>query len=366
MTRSLAGRAITLRLLHSSGPCGPGCARRRAGGHREDRLGDLQDRPESPRRRRHHAAELPALGEGRERRRRHHARPASACRSRWSSTTTARKSEEAVRAIERLVTQDKVDFILPPWGTALNLAVGPMLQPRRLSASRRAPRSPTARPSSPSAGRTRSSARHRGADMPRRWSTLLDEAAQRRQDRRQASRWSASPTVRHRAVDRRPRGASRRPASSSSTTRPIRSARRTCSRSSARRRRLSPDIFVAFSYPPDTLGADRAGAHRRLQSEGVLHRRRHRLPAVQAALRRQRRRRDGHRRLERRQRRRSRPTSSATRRSIGREPDRWASPITYASLQVLQQAIERVGKIDRAAVIKEMPRRHASTPSSAR
>ena len=39
---------------------------------------------------------------------------------------------------------------------------------------------------------------------------------------------------------------------------------------------------------------------------------------------------------------------------MGREPDRWASPITYASLQVLQQAIEKVGKIDREAVIKEI------------
>ena len=39
---------------------------------------------------------------------------------------------------------------------------------------------------------------------------------------------------------------------------------------------------------------------------------------------------------------------------IGREPDRWASPITYASLQMLQQAIERVGRIDRAAVINEL------------
>jgi branched-chain amino acid transport system substrate-binding protein len=39
---------------------------------------------------------------------------------------------------------------------------------------------------------------------------------------------------------------------------------------------------------------------------------------------------------------------------IGREPDRWASPITYASLQVLQQAIEKVGKADRAAVAKEI------------
>jgi len=38
----------------------------------------------------------------------------------------------------------------------------------------------------------------------------------------------------------------------------------------------------------------------------------------------------------------------------GQEPDRWASPITYASLQMLQQAIERVGAIDRAAVIKEL------------
>ncbi|MGA2816051.1 MAG: ABC transporter substrate-binding protein [Xanthobacteraceae bacterium] len=38
----------------------------------------------------------------------------------------------------------------------------------------------------------------------------------------------------------------------------------------------------------------------------------------------------------------------------GQEPDRWASPIIYASLQMLQQAIERVGDIDRAAVIKEL------------
>jgi branched-chain amino acid transport system substrate-binding protein len=38
----------------------------------------------------------------------------------------------------------------------------------------------------------------------------------------------------------------------------------------------------------------------------------------------------------------------------GAEPDRWANPVTYTSLQMLQQAIERVGKVDRAAVIKEL------------
>ena len=45
---------------------------------------------------------------------------------------------------------------------------------------------------------------------------------------------------------------------------------------------------------------------------------------------------------------------ASRRRGDGQEPDRWAGPITYASLQMLQQAIERVGRIDRAAVIKEL------------
>ena len=40
----------------------------------------------------------------------------------------------------------------------------------------------------------------------------------------------------------------------------------------------------------------------------------------------------------------------------GQEPDRWASPATYAGLQVLQQAIERVGEIDRAKIMQEMKR----------
>lgn len=36
-------------------------------------------------------------------------------------------SEEAVKAVERLATQDKVDFILSPWGTGQNLAVAPIM-----------------------------------------------------------------------------------------------------------------------------------------------------------------------------------------------------------------------------------------------
>ena len=41
--------------------------------------------------------------------------------------TTSTKAKEISKVVERLITQDKVDFILPPWGTGLNLAVGPLL-----------------------------------------------------------------------------------------------------------------------------------------------------------------------------------------------------------------------------------------------
>ncbi|MGW9229670.1 ABC transporter substrate-binding protein [Pseudorhizobium sp. NPDC055634] len=36
-------------------------------------------------------------------------------------------AEELVRALQRLATQDEVDFILPPWSTGYNLAAAPLL-----------------------------------------------------------------------------------------------------------------------------------------------------------------------------------------------------------------------------------------------
>ena len=35
-------------------------------------------------------------------------------------------AETAVRLTERLMTQDKVDFVLPPWSTGFNLAAAPV------------------------------------------------------------------------------------------------------------------------------------------------------------------------------------------------------------------------------------------------
>ena len=39
----------------------------------------------------------------------------------------------------------------------------------------------------------------------------------------------------------------------------------------------------------------------------------------------------------------------------GKEPDRSTGGLmTYTALQMLEQAVERVGKIDRAAIVKEL------------
>jgi branched-chain amino acid transport system substrate-binding protein len=47
--------------------------------------------------------------------------------------------------------------------------------------------------------------------------------------------------------------------------------------------------------------------------------------------------------------------------AIGQEPDFRSGPLIYSVLQMLQQAIERVGKIDRAAVIEELQTRTFQT-----
>jgi branched-chain amino acid transport system substrate-binding protein len=42
------------------------------------------------------------------------------------STDDRSEIETAVRFYEKLMTEDKVDLILPPWGTAMNFAVAPV------------------------------------------------------------------------------------------------------------------------------------------------------------------------------------------------------------------------------------------------
>lgn len=116
---------------------------------------------------------------------------------------------------------------------------------------------------------------------------------------------------------------------------------------------LDPDVFIAFSYPPDTLTitdqARVAGFNPKVFYTGVgtafpVYKQRFAAntegvmgiggvnfdsPAIKDYFKRH---------------------QAAT----GREPDRWASAITYAGLQAFQQALERVGRIDRAAVSAEL------------
>lgn len=260
-------------------------------------------------------------------------------------------SEEAIQAIQRLINQDEVDFILPPWGTGLNLAVAPLLN----------------RAGYPHLAVT--SVTDKAPELAQRWnnaffflgtstqgSEALVEMLTAMRERGEvgsnvamvaasdefgielsnAARDSFDEAGFELVYDRSYPGG----------TQDFQSIVGEVAR-------LQPDIFVAFSYPPETLAiteaarildfnptvyytavgtafplfVDRFGE----AAEGVMG-----IggwdansPAIQEY-------RDHH--LE----------------VLGAGPDRWASPNTYASLQILEQAIERVGRIDRAAVIEEI------------
>jgi branched-chain amino acid transport system substrate-binding protein len=260
-------------------------------------------------------------------------------------------SEEAVRAVERLVTQDKVDLLFPPWGTGLNLAVGPVFNKYgypQLAFSAVTDRAP---------------------DLVKRWPNsfwLLGTSTQyidslvgllkklRTEgkigpniamisiadgfgiDLSQAARKGFTDAGFKLAYDKSyPIG-----------TQDLSPLIGEASRSGA-------DTFVAFSYPPDTMAlteqskvasyapkvmflgvgvgfpmyAQRFGAN----VEGIMS-----LGGW------------------------SKDNASTLayakkhEEMFKRGPDRWGSQIGYSSLQMLEQAIERVGKIDRAAIIKEL------------
>jgi hypothetical protein len=98
-------------------------------------------------------------------------------------------SDEVVRAVERLVTQDKVDLLFPPWGTGFNLAVGPVFNKYGYPAP-----SPIRRRHWPSVGPTAS-----GCSAPRRnmstlWWRSWSSSGRRRRSAT-TSPWCRSPTA---------------------------------------------------------------------------------------------------------------------------------------------------------------------------
>ena len=260
-------------------------------------------------------------------------------------------SEEMVKAVERLATQDKVDFILPPWSTAMNLAAAPIFNKYgypHLAVTANTNRSP---------------------EMVKRWpnltfwlglpSELIDGLVTTldtlRKDGKIGSKIAMAAVGDQFGIEQS--AAAREgfkkagfevvydksyPFGSQDLQPIVKDAQAS-----------NPDIFVAFSYPPDTIGltdqSKIAGFSPKVfyvgvgtafplfkqkfgaSAEGVMGvgGSNADLPGLKKYI-------QHHKEI------------------IGREPDRWASPITYASLQALQQAIEKVGKIDRDAVIKEL------------
>lgn len=258
---------------------------------------------------------------------------------------------QALKAIEQLATVDKVDFILAPWGTHVNLETAPLFSrygyPHLPGAAQRQSSAEFAKaapltffmldtPANNAKGivdvlvklRTEGKFGNEIAMMhvADSFGTLVAAAA------REALLREKFTLVYERTY---PVGAK--------DLRPL--------LKDAMERK--PDVFIAFSYPPDTtalteqaqeigfnpkvfftgVGAAFPGYKKKFGRavEGTMG-----MGGIDAAS-------DAFKDYAKRH-------LDAT----GREPDRWSSPATYASLQILQQAIERAGTIDRAAVTEQI------------
>jgi branched-chain amino acid transport system substrate-binding protein len=261
-------------------------------------------------------------------------------------------SEDMIKGIERLINQDKVDFVLPPWSTGFNLAAAPLLN----------------KAGYPHLGVTVTT--NRAAELAQRFPNavfllgtpnegvenlvkVLEKAKADKKIGDTIAMVSVSDQFGIELVTAAREGFKKAgfkvvyDKSYPIGVQDLQPVVKEAMDSKA-------DSFIAFSYPPDTLGLteqarvlnynpkvfytavgtafplfkQRFGAN----AEGVLG-----IGGVNTA---------------------SPEFRDYVKRHAaangGREPDRWANPVTYASLQILQQAIEKVGKIDRAAVIKEI------------
>jgi branched-chain amino acid transport system substrate-binding protein len=261
-------------------------------------------------------------------------------------------AEEAARALDRLISQDQVDFLLPPWGTGLNLAVGAIFNKAgypHLAATAVTDRAPELAKRWPNSfwllGTSTGAAK-----------TLVDLLGKLRSEGKIGDTVAMVSVADGFGIDL---SGAARPALTEAKfklaydkTYPV--GTQDLGPIVSEAKALNPDVFIAFSYPPDTFGITEqsriSGFNPKIfytgvgtafplfnqkfgaNAEGVMG-----IggwngdsPLIKDYL--------------------ARHKASAN----GAEPDRWASAVTYASLQMLQQAIERVGKIDRAAVIKDL------------
>lgn len=260
-------------------------------------------------------------------------------------------TEEAVRATERLITQDKVDFLLPPWGTGSNLAVGPTYEKYKYPLL---------------AG---TAVTDKGPELAKRWKhaffflgtgaeyaeglvNLLKQAQSEGKINNKIAMINIADGFGVELANATRKAAKQHgfelvydksyPIGTQDLTPVITEAKG-----------KGADTFMAFSYPPDTMlvteqtrtqgwspkvmftgvGTQFAMYKGKFgaAAEGVM------APGGLDA---------GNPQMQ--------DYLQRFKASSGQDSDGFASSIVYTSLQMLQQAIERVGKIDRAAVTKEL------------
>ncbi|MCA1499188.1 MULTISPECIES: amino acid ABC transporter substrate-binding protein [unclassified Bradyrhizobium] len=260
-------------------------------------------------------------------------------------------SEEAVKAIERLANQDKVDFILSPWGTGLNLAVGPTLN--RLGYPHLAVTSVT----------------DKAPELAKRWSNatfwlgtsaqisegLADLLGKLKSEGKIGANIAMVSIADQFGIELSAAGreAFKKHGFKLGYDKTYPMGTQDLQPLLKDAIASNPDAFVAFSYPPDTIALTEQAQLLKFNpkvfyvgvgtafplykgkfaanSDGVMGIGGWNAESPQL-----------------------KEYLARHKAATGKEPDRWASSITYASLQVLQQAIEKVGKLDRTAVAAEI------------
>jgi branched-chain amino acid transport system substrate-binding protein len=257
-------------------------------------------------------------------------------------------AEAAVRLVERLMTQDKVDFVLPPWSTGFNLATAPVFARNGYPQL-----AVTANSNDSTALVKQMPTLFFFLNEPRNFGEALGAALGKLKSENKINNKIAMLSVAHQFGAELTSGvtpvlqqagfefAMRKtyPLGSADLTNEIKEAKA-----------AGADTFIAYSYPPDTfmltntavtqsynpkvfhLGVgtafSRYAANFKEKANGVLG-----IggwdPAVPGAQ-------DYVKRLV---------------AVTGQAGDGWAAPVTYASLQVLEQAIEKAGTLDRKKLL---------------
>lgn len=260
-------------------------------------------------------------------------------------------TEEAVRATERLMTQDKVDFVLPPWSTGSNLAVGPTYEKHKYPLL------------------ATNAVTDKAPELAKRWKhaffflgtgagyaeSLVSFLESAKKEGKIGNRIAMINIADGFGVELA--NATRKAAKQHGfelvydKSYPIGTQDMTPLLTEVKSK--NADVFIAYSYPPDTMLITEQSRINALNPKVMFTGVGTQFPMFKAKF------------------------GAATegimapggvdfdspaikdyfkrhKESAGYEPDRFASTIQYTTLQVLQQAIERVGKIDRAAVTQEI------------